>query len=838
MRHRLHQLARAPRLLLAVDFDGTLAPIVSHPDLARPSPGVMHHLRLAAALPQTCVAVVSGRSLDDLRQRLGPLDPAYLVGGHGAEILGPNLRLAPRDVSLVLESLRAPILAIAPEHLGFFLERKPTAFALHYRNVPDHLALPAVDRLVEEIAKPANLRIRHGKRVLELLIDHADKGAALQALRFAAGASAVAFFGDDVTDEDAFASLEQSDLGVKVGSHPTEAHECVESIEQAHAAIEELVAARRAWLLENARTPIQNYSILSDQRTLAVLSPAGAIEWLCLPRIDAGSIFASLLDSESMGHWSILPLSGESPFSQAYRPDTFTLETRWPSMRVTDYLDASAGRAFQRAGRTDLLRIIEGSGTARIIFAPRWDFARARTKLIPHESGLLVEGAADALVLYAPGVRWSILDADGHHTAVADVALDSGPIHLELRAGTRSLAPPRVPEHERRLHSERVWSQWAASLRLPPIATDLCRRSALILRALFYGPSGAILAAGTTSLPETFGGLRNWDYRFCWPRDAAVAASALVRLGNTGVAMKYLDWLLAIVDRCAGPEKLRPIYSVTADELGAEADLSHLRGYRSSRPVRVGNAAARQVQLDVFGPIVDLVFLLAQAGAAISPDHWRLVEAMATAVERTWHEPDHGIWEIRADKRHHVYSKTMCWLALDRAVRLADDFVGVRRDAWVTLRDRIRDDVLAHGFDPVHNGFVAAYDFKEPDASALAVGLSGLLPPDDPRFLATIDLIERELTVQNSVFRYRYHDALPGPEGGFHLCTGWLIEASLAVGRRQRARELFDSLCAAAGPTGILSEQWCPIEHTGLGNIPQAYSHAALISAAVKLASA
>lgn len=837
MKNRLAIVAKTPRLLIASDFDGTLGPIVEHPDLARPSDGIMDALQRATLLPQTAVAVVSGRALEDLRTRAAPPPGCWLVGGHGAEIVGPRFQHHPPDVSHALDAITEQLNRVAPISDGFFHERKPTSIAVHYRQVDPVRAASAVSAIERTIAAPAGLHVQHGKMVIEVMAVESNKGKALTLLRHLTGATAIVYIGDDVTDEDAFASLGDQDVAMKIGDGPTAADFCVSSIEEAHAMLTDLIGQRAAWLEETKPHPIQHHSILSDQRTLAIVSSQGAVTWMCHPRVDSGAIFASMLDGDNVGTWTIGPANGTPATGQRYLGDTFTLETSWPTMRVTDYLDTSMGRSFQRAGRTDLLRVVEGAGRVRVIFSPRLDFGRVRTKLIPVEGGLIVEGVADPIVLVSPGVVWAIEDRDGNHTAVAEIELHGSPLVFELRGGTRALAPARTLERDRRSQTERAWSSWAASLRLPPVAPELCKRSALILRSLCYGPTGAILAAGTTSLPETAGGVRNWDYRFCWPRDAAIGAAALVRLGNTGAAMKYLDWLLGIVDRCSGPERLRPIYTVTGDELGHEAELSHLSGYATSRPVRIGNAAAQQVQIDVFGPIVDLVYLLADAGAAISPDHWRLIEAMATAVERSWQEPDHGIWEVRTEKRHHVHSKIMCWLALDRAVLLAEQFAGVRRESWETLRDRIRDEVLERGFSKERGAFITAYDYPEIDASALTAGLVGLVDPTDVRFVSTVAAVLSQLVDNGTVYRYLYDDAIPGPEGGFHLCTGWLIEALVRVGRRSDAMALFEGLCKSAGPTGLLTEEWCPVQRTGLGNVPQTYSHAALINCAVALSS-
>ncbi len=598
----------------------------------------------------------------------------------------------------------------------------------------------------------------------------------------------------------------------------------------------ELLARRRWWLNHRDLTPINAHSMLSDQRTIALVDPHGSIVWLCLPRIDSSAIFSRLLADPSRGIFSVAPLNPPARPRQQYIDDSFILRTRWGPYSLTDYLDCSAGRPFQRAGRSELVRCLEGPGPFRIHFSPRLDFGRTQTRLVPVQDGLEIDGWTDPAVLHSPSVRWTIDDDGKHHSATATVDASLGPITLELRYGTASTEPSIIPEPTRREQTLRFWNGWARTLHLPGLADDLVKRSALVIKALTYGPTGAIAAAGTTSLPEHLGGVRNWDYRFCWIRDACMAASSLARLGSTGAAMKLLDWLIGLLDHTDSPERLRPLYTVTGGNLPPEAEISDLTGYGGSRPVRIGNAASNQVQLDVFGNIVDLVATISQLGAPITPDHWRLVESMVNAVSARWTEPDHGIWELRAAKRHHTHTKAMCWLAADRGLVVAQRAMGYKRPAWADLRARIAHDMLSNGLSPDRRSLIGAYEVPSPDASTLLPGLHGMLADHPDLFLHTADNVQASLRRGPVVDRYHYQDGLPGREGGWLICAFWLAEALAATGRPDQARSLFDQARRLAGPTGLMSEEFDPEQRVWLGNFPQAYSHLGLIDAAVRLA--
>ncbi len=830
----LLQVARAPVLLVATDFDGTIAPIVADPASAAADAPAILALKRLAALPQTHVALISGRALSDLTARTREVGAVHRVGSHGGEFGGALVTPLTPEAQALFERVLEALSAIAQLGPGLMLETKPAAAALHYRNAEDRIARQASYAVLQGPASWPGVHTRCGKKVIELGVIETDKGIALGRLRRHVGATAVLFIGDDTTDEDAFAALETTDAGVKVGPGESRARFRVADIAGVARTLERVAEHRSAWLGSARATPIEALSLLSDQRTAALVDRNGRVTWMCVPRVDSAAIFAELLGGPAAGFFSIAPASDEPPRRQAYVGDTFVLETVWSTLRLTDYLDCGGGRAFQRAGRTDLVRVLQGAGRARVVFSPRLDFGRMETRLSAATDGLVVEGAVDSVVLRAPGVPWRIVEDGRHQTAIGEFDLSCEPVVFELRFGTGNLAPDPRSERSRRGGTERFWSGWAASLTLPRIAPHAVLRSALLLKALTYGPSGAIVAAATTSLPEHAGGMRNWDYRYCWPRDAAMAASALLRIGATGPGIKLLDWVLSLLDQGEPGGLLRPLYSVTGGDIGSESEVGELAGYRGSRPVRVGNAASHQVQLDVFGPIAELLAQLASAGAALSTEHWRLVEAMVSAVQRRWREPDHGIWEVRRARRNHVHSKVMCWQTVDRCLSVARYLARSRPD-WIALRDEIAADVLRRGWSAQEQAFCAAYEHPEPDAAALCVGLSGLLAADDPRFVSTVEYVERHLRCAGTVFRYRYDDGLPGIEGGFNLCTSWLIESLALIGRRAEAEQLFGVYLSQLGPTGLLAEEYDPRENCALGNFPQAYSHLGLINAALRL---
>lgn len=830
---RIRHLARVPVLLVACDYDGTVAPLSADPLRAPPERESVTAMRTLAESAQTHVAVISGRSLRDLATLSRLPEEIRLVGSHGSEFdLGFAAQLEPD----LLERRRAVTDAVVDvgRRFGAFVEQKPTGATLHFRGMASEVAAVARDELVRGPAGWPGITVRNGHDIMELSVVETSKGRALQTIRRQVGASAVLFLGDDVTDEDAFATLAGPDVGVKVGSGQTRAGYRVADTRVVAQILALLSELRADWLRGAGLVPIETHSVLSDLRTAAVVAPDARISWLCVPRVDSAAVFAELVGGPSAGYFSVRDDAG-SVVSQRYRPHSLVLETRMPRLTVTDYLDVSGGRPGHLAGRSDLVRVLSGTGRARIEFAPRLDFGRVPTRLHASEDGIVVLGTPDLLALRAPGVTWSIERNGAHETAIGWVDVDGGELALELRVGTASLEPHAGSEVERRDETDRWWSAWSSKLTLPALAADVVERSALALKSLCHGPTGAVLSAATTGLPQDLGGVRNWDLRYCWLRDGALSVAALVRLGSHSEALAFLDWLLRVLESRSVPDRLAPLYNVAGRHLAPEADITDLAGYGGSRPVRVGNAAEGQLQLDVFGPVVELVHLLCQRGVAPSAEHARLVGSMALAVSRRWQEPDHGLWQVRTPPRHHVHSKVMCWLAADRTVSMADR-LGIRDVArWAQLRDTIAAEVLDRGWNPRRGAFCAAYGSDDLDASVLAVGLYGLLPADDERFVSTVAAVESELRVGACVHRSHRDDGLPGREGGSNPMTSWLIDALAITGRQDEALALFDQLCRRVGPTGTMAEESEPASARALGNIPHAPSHAGLISNALRL---
>ncbi|APU12448.1 MULTISPECIES: trehalose-phosphatase [Actinoalloteichus] len=828
LRRAIIQTARTPRLLIACDYDGTLAPIVANPDQARPLPESVHALRSLAALPTTTTAVISGRALRDLATLSRLPAEVHLVGSHGSEFDVGFVHKLDAEATALLTRLKKHIEKITAGYEGVHLEIKPASIAVHVRRAEPDVADAVMEIIRADPATWDGVETTEGKAVLELAVVQTDKGNALDVLRHQVGATAALFIGDDVTDEKAFLRLQGPDLGIKVGPGDTAAGYRIDDTPAVATVLAFLLEERRTWLFGEQAPPIERLTMLANERSVALLTPDARLTWMCHPEPDSAAVFSDLLGGPGAGHFSIKPERNGLPLGQRYLPGTMTVETRWSRLLVTDYLHQDC-----EAHRTDLTRLISGTTSASVEFAPRPEFGQVQVRLVREDAGLRVLGTSDPIALYSPGVEWEIHTDGIHETARAVVHPGADqPVVLELRCGTDDLTPSETSEAARRDRAGRYWSEWLHTLELPPVQRELVGRSALTLRGLAHGETGAILAAATTSLPEEIGGIRNWDYRYCWVRDAALSAQALVSLGSTVEAEAYLGWLHRILDTLPGPERLHPLYTLYGTALGPEAVIDTLPGYAGSRPVRVGNLANQQVQLDVFGPVVDLVVQLTEVRGKLTDDDWGMVKSMAEAVSRRWNEPDHGIWEERHAPRHRVYSRVMCWVTLDRALKLAEAHDREVNPAWTALRSEIAEDVLKHGWNEEVQSFTTAYDGTDLDAATLHIGLAGLIEPSDPRFHATVTATEAELRSGSTVYRYKRDDGLPGTEGGFHLCATWMVEAYLLTGRRTEAEELFQQLVDAAGPTGLLPEEYDPIAERSLGNHPQAYSHLGLIRCA------
>ena len=941
LRSAIARVGRVPQLLVACDYDGTLAPTVADPTQAVPLPEAVAAVRALAVLPQTTVAVVSGRALRDLATLSRLPSEVHLIGSHGSEFdIGFVQRLAPELIELRTR-LQHAVERIVQRRPGVRLEPKPASVAVHVRAANPRVAEQVFAALRAGPASWPEIHVTAGKLVMELLVLPTNKGTAVDELRTQRAASAVLFIGDDLSDENVFDRLRGPDVGIRIGPGATKAAYRVNEPIDAVRVLNFLLETRRNWLYGERTVPIERHSMLANGRTVALVSPDSAVSWLCHPDPDSSAIFAALLGGTSAGYFRVRPAraagaapnglaaadgreapneqvtaagpgvptdqaesrgqgvpdgpaaadgqgapsghgatgqqsptdqqpaadgqaadgqhamvglppvssqqvaadqqAGLLPLGQRYRPSTMTLETRWSGLTVTDWLDRGApegGETPNPSGATTLVRVLTGNVRAVVEFCPRPEYGQMPISLQPLGDGLLVLGSSEPIALYSPGVDWEVTSDGNNDSARAeiDLAAMDGECVLDLRCGSYSLRAWPDPVVVRQERVEAGWREWADSLELPAVAHDLVLRSALTLRGLHHRPSGSLMAAATTSLPEELGGVRNWDYRFCWLRDGAMTARALVDLGSLDEAEAFLNWIEGCVQRTDGhPERLHPLYAVCGSDLGPEAVIDTLPGYGGSRPVRIGNAANRQLQLDVFGPIADLAGAVVERRGSIREQEWRVLESMVDAVARRWHEPDHGLWEARLPPRHHVYSKVMCWQTVDRAITIASRYGDGPPPGWRELRERIGANVLAHGWHEAAGAYTVAYGVPEMDASSLWIGLAGLLPDDDPRFLATVLAVEAALRRGPTVYRYQWDDGLPGREGGFHICAAWMIEAYLRTGRRADADELFDQLLACTGPTGLLSEQYDPEAERGLGNHPQAYSHLGLIRCALLL---
>jgi GH15 family glucan-1,4-alpha-glucosidase len=583
--------------------------------------------------------------------------------------------------------------------------------------------------------------------------------------------------------------------------------------------------------------PIEDYALIGDGETAALVSRAGSIDWLCVPRFDSPACFAALLGRPEHGCWRLVPRDAVRAVRRRYRDATLVLETDFET-------DAGAVTVVDcmplRAGPPVLIRQVigrRGTVAMRMVLVIRTDYGSVVPWVRRSARGIRAVAGPDALTLTTDVP----LRGEGL-TTVSDFALAAGdrrslalawhPSHLP--------APAPVEPDDAVAETEAWWRRWAERCTYEGPDREAVLRSLITIKALIYEPTGGIAAAPTTSLPEQLGGVRNWDYRLCWVRDATFALDALVLGGYLDEARAWRQWLMRAL--AGTPEQLQIMYGLRGERRLTELELPWLPGYEGSAPVRIGNAAHAQFQLDVWGEMLDAAHAAERAGLEPDPENWRVITKLMEHLKAVWTEPDEGIWEVRGPRRHFTHSKVMAWVAADRMVKLSGAMSGpAPTDRWRVLRAAIHEDVCRHGFDAARNAFVQSYGSRDLDASLLMIPLVGFLPAEDPRVRGTVAAIERELRADGFVRRYTTEsgvDGLPPGEGVFLACSFWLVDNLVLLGRRPEARRLFDRLLALRNDVGLLAEQYDPRARRLLGNFPQALSHIALINSACNLSQA
>jgi GH15 family glucan-1,4-alpha-glucosidase len=579
--------------------------------------------------------------------------------------------------------------------------------------------------------------------------------------------------------------------------------------------------------------PIEDYALIGDTHTAALVSREGSIDWLCLPRFDSPACFAALLGDRSNGRWLLAPAGPVREVRRRYRGDTLALETEYRTdegvVRVVDCMPP-------RQWDPDVARIVQGVRgrvPMRMELTIRFDYGSIVPWVRQVDGALHAVAGPDSVWLRTPvpvrGENWRTL---------AEFTVAEGervPFMLTWHPSHRP-APRRIDPVRALGDTEAWWGEWASGIEYTGGWQDAVIRSLLTLKALTYAPTGGIVAAPTTSLPEQLGGVRNWDYRYCWLRDATFTLSALMLAGLVNEAKAWREWLLRAV--AGQPRQMQILYGVAGERRITEQELDWLGGYEGSRPVRVGNAAVNQFQLDVVGEVMNTLHLARYIGLESDEATWDLQKALLDFLESKWREPDEGIWEIRGPRRHFTHSKVMAWVALDRAIK-AIELMGHDGpvDRWRALRRALHDEVCREGYDSERDSFVQFYGAEHLDASLLLIPLVGFLPAGDPRVKGTVAAIQRELMVDGLVHRYppegsQSVDGLPPGEGTFLACTFWLADNLVLMGRRDEALAIFERLLALRNDVGLLAEEFDPGSGRQLGNFPQAFSHVALVNTA------
>jgi GH15 family glucan-1,4-alpha-glucosidase len=582
--------------------------------------------------------------------------------------------------------------------------------------------------------------------------------------------------------------------------------------------------------------PIEDYALIGDCETAALVSRAGSIDWLCWPRFDSGACFAALLGTDQNGRWSLAPADPTARCTRRYRGHSLVLETEYETaegaVTVIDFMPL-------RDGMSNIVRTVRGvrgrvNMCTEIIL--RFEYGLVVPWVSRLEDGTLRAIAGPDMVCIRSDVELRGRDL----TTVGEFAIAEGDeVSIVMTWGPSNLAPPNATDPRRALRvTEEFWGSWAGLCKYDGAWTDAVMRSLVTLKSLTFFPTGGIVAAPTTSLPEQLGGTRNWDYRFCWLRDATLTLLALMNAGYFHEASAWRDWLLRA---CAGsPDQVQIMYGLSGERLLREWEIPWLPGYENARPVRIGNAAHEQVQHDVYGEVMDALHQARLGGISELPDAWQLEKALLKQLEKSWRKPDHSIWEMRGKPQHFTHSKVMAWVAFDRAIRSAEQFnLEGPVDRWRALRHEIHDEVCRRSFDADLNAFTQSYDSKLADASTLAIATVGFLPATDPRVRGTVEYVEKHLLVDGFVLRYdsgETDDGLPEGEGAFLACSFWLADNYVLLGRRDDAVKLFERLLTLCNDVGLLSEEFDPVAKRHCGNFPQGFSHIALLSTAFNLA--
>ncbi len=577
--------------------------------------------------------------------------------------------------------------------------------------------------------------------------------------------------------------------------------------------------------------PIEDYGVIGDLHTVALVSKTGSIDWMCLPRFDSGACFANLIGGEKRGHWRISPRSGESSTSRKYVKDTLVLETYFESasgsFKVIDFMPP-------RLENPCLIRVVEGiSGVSQVEseLEVRFDYGQTVPWVKRFSDGLNMIAGPHALSLES-SVNLKGRDME----TFADFVIEEGErVSFTLTYHGSLEPPPRALDASISLENTvEFWQNWVLQCRDNfSEYHDVVTRSLITLKALTYAPTGGIVAAPTTSLPEQMGGSRNWDYRYCWLRDATFTLYALMVDGYAEEARRWRDWLLRAA--AGDPEQLQIMYGVAGERLIPEFELSWLRGYEDSKPVRIGNAASEQFQLDVYGELMDAFYQFRRSGIPSFNDAWDLETKVVEFVEQNWSQPDEGIWEIRGPRRDFTYSKVMAWVALDRAVRVTERFgFDGPTERWKVVRDEIRKEVLTRGYNEEIGAFTQYFGSTSLDASTLLLPLVGFIRADDPKMISTVKAIDERLSRDGLLRRYSdeedHVDGLDGEEGVFLACSFWMVDNLALSGRKDEAKERLDYLLTLGNDLGLYSEEYDVHSKRMLGNFPQAFTHVGIIN--------